>query len=286
MFHPNVYADGSICLDLLNRWVVLVQALSIDWLIDWCISRLMDWLIGCLVDWLIGGMIDWLIDWLVSVKLTKYSRCRFSKYCVTSLSTSDYFGRLVSGLMFSPCDFCSRWSPSYDVASILTSIQSLLDAPNPNSPANSLAAQLYQTDRREYEKRVAAIVEESWLDAEGEQQQGQSSKDEIAGETADDSNASPWSVHDDIAVPEPHTLFIATYFERNCERNFSYYHLALFWHTFSTFWSYTLPQIGVFGGESAGKVSGFSPSPFVVPLIPVWPERNFGAKKKVFCTLF
>ena len=38
--------------------------------------------------------------------------------------------------------------------------QSLLDEPNPNSPANSLAAQLY---RREYEKRVAAIVEQSWL---------------------------------------------------------------------------------------------------------------------------
>lgn len=43
------------------------------------------------------------------------------------------------------------------------SLQSLLDEPNPNSPANSLAAQLYQENRREYEKRVAAIVEQSWL---------------------------------------------------------------------------------------------------------------------------
>lgn len=41
--------------------------------------------------------------------------------------------------------------------------QSLLDEPNPNSPANSLAAQLYQENRREYEKRVATIVEQSWL---------------------------------------------------------------------------------------------------------------------------
>jgi ubiquitin-conjugating enzyme E2 A len=49
------------------------------------------------------------------------------------------------------------------VSAILTSIQSLLDEPNPNSPANSLAAQLYQENRREYEKRVAAIVEQSWL---------------------------------------------------------------------------------------------------------------------------
>ena len=49
------------------------------------------------------------------------------------------------------------------MSAILTSIQSLLDEPNPNSPANSVAAQLYQENRREYEKRVAAIVEQSWL---------------------------------------------------------------------------------------------------------------------------
>lgn len=41
--------------------------------------------------------------------------------------------------------------------------QSLLDEPNPNSPANSLAAQLYQENKREYEKRVATVVEQSWL---------------------------------------------------------------------------------------------------------------------------
>uniref|UniRef100_A0A8C4EEP3 E2 ubiquitin-conjugating enzyme n=1 Tax=Dicentrarchus labrax TaxID=13489 RepID=A0A8C4EEP3_DICLA len=58
----------------------------------------------------------------------------------------------------------NRWSPTYDVSSILTSIQSLLDEPNPNSPANSQAAQLYQENKREYEKRVTAIVEQSWVD--------------------------------------------------------------------------------------------------------------------------
>ncbi|VDN18338.1 unnamed protein product [Gongylonema pulchrum] len=57
----------------------------------------------------------------------------------------------------------NRWSPTYDVAAILTSIQSLLDEPNPNSPANSLAAQLYQENRREYEKRVQQIVEQEAL---------------------------------------------------------------------------------------------------------------------------
>ena len=42
----------------------------------------------------------------------------------------------------------NRWSPTYDVSAILTSIQSLLDEPNPNSPANSVAAQLYQVTWR------------------------------------------------------------------------------------------------------------------------------------------
>lgn len=42
-------------------------------------------------------------------------------------------------------------------------LQSLLDEPNPNSPANNVAAQLYQENRREYEKKVKTIVEESWI---------------------------------------------------------------------------------------------------------------------------
>ncbi|CAF1676963.1 unnamed protein product [Rotaria magnacalcarata] len=56
----------------------------------------------------------------------------------------------------------NRWSPTYDVSAILTSIQSLLDEPNVSSPANSEAANLYQTNRREYEKRVKTTVEQSW----------------------------------------------------------------------------------------------------------------------------
>ncbi|XP_025414544.1 ubiquitin-conjugating enzyme E2-17 kDa-like [Sipha flava] len=57
----------------------------------------------------------------------------------------------------------NRWSPIYDVAAILTSIQSLLSDPNPNSPANSMAAQLYKENRREYEKRVKFCVEQSFI---------------------------------------------------------------------------------------------------------------------------
>ncbi|KAJ1929473.1 Ubiquitin-conjugating enzyme E2 2 [Tieghemiomyces parasiticus] len=56
----------------------------------------------------------------------------------------------------------NRWSPTYDVSSILTSIQSLLHDPNPNSPANSEAAQLYRENRKEYLRRVAETVQETW----------------------------------------------------------------------------------------------------------------------------
>ena len=58
----------------------------------------------------------------------------------------------------------NQWSPIYDIAGILTSIQSLLSDPNPASPANAEASQLFDKDRREYNRRVKEIVENSWLD--------------------------------------------------------------------------------------------------------------------------
>merc|ERR1712061_811625 len=60
----------------------------------------------------------------------------------------------------------NQWSPIYDVSAILTSIQSLLTDPNPNSPANSEAARLWSENRREYNRRVTQIVEESWAAAD------------------------------------------------------------------------------------------------------------------------
>lgn len=58
----------------------------------------------------------------------------------------------------------NRWSPTYDVSAILTSVQSLLNDPNSSSPANVEAAQLWKENRKEYVRRVKATVEESWLD--------------------------------------------------------------------------------------------------------------------------
>jgi ubiquitin-conjugating enzyme E2 A len=62
----------------------------------------------------------------------------------------------------------NQWSPIYDISAILTSIQSLLCDPNPSSPANSEAARLYQENRREYERKVKEIVEQSWTADEEE----------------------------------------------------------------------------------------------------------------------
>ena len=64
----------------------------------------------------------------------------------------------------------SNWSPIYDISAILTSIQSLLCDPNPNSPANSEAAQLYSSNKREYNRRVREIVEQSWVADDDEEE--------------------------------------------------------------------------------------------------------------------
>lgn len=59
----------------------------------------------------------------------------------------------------------NQWSPIYDVQAILTSIQSLLCDPNPNSPANSEAARIYNDNTREYNRRVREVVEDSWCNS-------------------------------------------------------------------------------------------------------------------------
>ncbi|CAK9785844.1 uncharacterized protein COLE_01714 [Cutaneotrichosporon oleaginosum] len=69
----------------------------------------------------------------------------------------------------------NRWSPTYDVAAILTSVQSLLNDPNPSSPANVEAATLFKDNKQEYERRVKITVEQSWVDDEDLQSQAEQS---------------------------------------------------------------------------------------------------------------
>lgn len=62
-----------------------------------------------------------------------------------------------------PC-FISNNKNKQCFTNVFFFFQSLLSDPNPNSPANSMAAQLYKENRREYEKRVKACVEQSFID--------------------------------------------------------------------------------------------------------------------------
>jgi len=79
----------------------------------------------------------------------------------------------------------NQWSPIYDVAAVLTSVQSLLPDPNPASPANAEAARLFVDDRRGYNARVRACVEATWVDdGAGEAGTGDEEEGEDAGEAA------------------------------------------------------------------------------------------------------
>jgi ubiquitin-conjugating enzyme E2 A len=66
----------------------------------------------------------------------------------------------------------NQWSPIYDISAILTSIQSLLADPNPNSPANAEAAKLFNENRREYNRKVKEVVELSWMEEVAPEEEG------------------------------------------------------------------------------------------------------------------
>ena len=54
-----------------------------------------------------------------------------------------------------------QWSPVMTVNSVLASVQSLLTDPNPKSPANPEAAQMYISDRQAYDRRVRRLAQKS-----------------------------------------------------------------------------------------------------------------------------
>lgn len=54
-----------------------------------------------------------------------------------------------------------QWSPCHNICTILTSIQSLLCDPNPASPANPEAAQLFTSDKQAYAKKIRRVAQKS-----------------------------------------------------------------------------------------------------------------------------
>ena len=59
----------------------------------------------------------------------------------------------------------------------------MLTDPNPKSPANVEAAKLYETNRREYNRRVAEIVEMSWEHCDNSENDDDDDDDDDNGKT-------------------------------------------------------------------------------------------------------
>ncbi|KAI5149582.1 ubiquitin-conjugating enzyme E2 A [Nematocida ausubeli] len=58
----------------------------------------------------------------------------------------------------------NKWNSAYGIGQVLLCIQSLLNDPNTNSPANSAASDLYLNDTLSYIKKVRAAVEKTWVE--------------------------------------------------------------------------------------------------------------------------
>jgi len=55
-----------------------------------------------------------------------------------------------------------KWSPSFSLITVLTSIQTLFFEANTASPANSSAADLYIRNRFEYYRKIGKISKKNW----------------------------------------------------------------------------------------------------------------------------
>lgn len=53
------------------------------------------------------------------------------------------------------------WKPAITIRQILIGIQDLLDDPNPDSPAQAEAYNLFKKDKVAYERKVKAVVKEN-----------------------------------------------------------------------------------------------------------------------------
>jgi len=84
--------------------------------------------------------------------------------------------------------FSFKRTQHYRESLCVGAVQSLLHDPNVNSPANNEAARLYREHRREYDKKVAAVVQESWLEDEDDDVD-ENVKDEAGAEARRDADS-------------------------------------------------------------------------------------------------
>uniref|UniRef100_A0A8R7PEX8 E2 ubiquitin-conjugating enzyme n=1 Tax=Triticum urartu TaxID=4572 RepID=A0A8R7PEX8_TRIUA len=114
-----------------------------------------------------GGMFGSQPHWQANQSGTFKLTLQFTEDYPNKPPTVRFVSRMFHPNIYADGSICldilqNQWSPIYDVAAILTSIQSLLCDPNPNSPANSEAARMFSENKREYNRKVREIVEQSW----------------------------------------------------------------------------------------------------------------------------
>ncbi|KAI5181574.1 ubiquitin-conjugating enzyme E2 A [Nematocida sp. AWRm80] len=56
----------------------------------------------------------------------------------------------------------NKWNPTYGIGQVLLCIQSLLNDPNTDSPANANASDLYLNNPLQYQLKVQSYVENTW----------------------------------------------------------------------------------------------------------------------------
>lgn len=59
-----------------------------------------------------------------------------------------------------------KWLPTYNIGSLLVSIRSFLDEPNPDHGLNNEALQLFRTNKTKYEQKVREMVQKYGVNSE------------------------------------------------------------------------------------------------------------------------
>jgi hypothetical protein len=95
-----------------------------------------------------------MLDCIIEVESSIHSVSVISEFILVLLLPKSGFGPWVMPLL--------NLSKYHTYFLVRFPLQSLLCDPNPNSPANSEAARMFSENKREYNRKVREVVEQSW----------------------------------------------------------------------------------------------------------------------------